>query len=106
MNDLLTFLGTSQVQWIITLLGVDVILGIAGALVKKEFSFRKLGNFMKWPVLGYVLGFAVIEMVGVALPSLAFVVPVVFALVVVTLLASIVRNLGRLGLPVPEILTK
>ena len=106
MDAFLALFATSQVQWIVTLLGVDVILGIVGAIVKKEFEFGKLANFMKKPVLGYVFGFAVLEAVAAVIPTLIFVVPVVFVIVVVALLASIVRNLGKLGLPVPEILKK
>ena len=37
--------------------------------MKKDFRLGKLAKFMKTPVLGYVLGFAVLEMVAVALPS-------------------------------------
>jgi len=48
----------------------------------------------------------VIEMVGQALPKLALIVPVVFVLIVIALLASILKNLGRFGLPLPGILRK
>ncbi len=106
MIDILALFATPQMQWIVILLGIDVILGIIAALVKKEFVFGKLCNFMKGPVLAYVLGFAVIELVGSALPSLAFVVPVVFVLVLIALLASIFGNLGKLGLPLPGTLKK
>ena len=106
MLEILTLFATTQMQWIVILLGVDVILGIIAALVKKEFVFGKLCNFMKGPVLAYVFGFAVIELVGSALPSLAFIVPVVFVLVVIDLLASIFGNLGKLGLPLPGTLKK
>ena len=106
MLDILALFATSQMQWIVILLGVDVVLGVIAALVKKEFAFGKLCNFMKGPVLAYVLGFAVIELTGIALPALAFIVPVVFVLVVIALLASIFGNLGKLGLPLPGSLKK
>jgi len=106
MLEILSLFATSQMQWIVILLGVDVILGVIAALVKKEFVFGKLCNFMKGPVLAYVFGFAVIELVGTALPSLAFIIPVVFVLVVIALLASIFGNLGKLGLPLPGSLKK
>jgi phage-related holin len=106
MVDVLALFATTQMQLIVVLLGIDVILGVIAALVKKEFVFGKLCNFMKGPVLAYIFGFAVIELVGYALPSLAFVVPVVFVLVVIALLASIFGNLGKLGLPLPGTLKK
>ena len=104
--DITALFGTNLMQWIVILVAVDVILGIIATLLKKEFAFSKLGNFMKGPVLGYVLGFGVIEMVGQALPKLALIVPAVFILVVISLLASILKNLGRFGLPLPGILKK
>ncbi len=106
MLDILALFATPQMQWIVILLGIDVVLGIIAALVKKEFVFGKLCNFMKGPVLAYVFGFAVIELVGSALPSLAFIVPVVFVLVLIALLASVFGNLGKLGLPLPGTLKK
>ena len=106
MVNILALFATTQMQWIVVLLGFDVIFGIIAALVKREFVFGKLCNFMKGPVLAYVFGFAVIELVGSALPSLAFIVPVVFVLVVISLLASIFGNLGKLGLPLPGTLKK
>ncbi len=104
--DITALFGTNLMQWIVILVAVDVILGIIATLLKREFAFSKLGNFMKGPVLGYVLGFGVIEIVGQALPKLAFIVPAVFILVVIALLTSILKNLGRFGLPLPGILKK
>lgn len=106
MLDILVLFATPQMQWIVILLGIDVVLGIIAALVKKEFVFGKLCNFMKGPVLAYIFGFAVIELVGNALPSLAFIVPIVFVLVLIALLASVFGNLGKLGLPLPGTLKK
>jgi len=106
METLIPLFATSQMQYIVILLMVDVVLGIIGAIVSKDFVFRKVANFMKGPVLGYVLGFAVIEMVGQALPSLAFLVPTALVLIIIALLGSIIGNLGRFGLPLPKILKK
>ena len=74
--------------------------------MKKDFRLGKLANFMVKPVLGYVLGFAVLEMVASALPSLAFVVMVAFVLIVLALVGSILNNLGKMGLGLPAYLKK
>ncbi len=104
MSEIIALFGTLQMQVIVIMIAVDVVLGIIAALVKKEFVFGKLGNFMKGPILAYVLGFAVLEMVGQALPKLAYVVLGAFVLIVIALLASILKNLGKIGLPLPGIL--
>ena len=101
MSELIALFGTAYMQYILYLLLADVVLGIIGAIIKKEFRFGKLAGFMKEPVLGYVFGFAVIEMVGQARPMLVWLVPAVFALIMISLLASVFRNLQKMGLPLP-----
>ena len=106
MKELIALFGTTQMQWIVILIAIDVVLGIIASIVKKDLLLGKLANFMKGPILAYVLGFAVLEMVGQALPSLVYIVLVAFILIVIALLVSILKNLGRLGLPLPGILKK
>ncbi|MBZ9572187.1 phage holin family protein [Patescibacteria group bacterium] len=102
MTIITTLFGTWQMQVIVTLIAIDVLLGIIAALFRKDFVFSKLGNFMKGPVLAYVFGFAIVEIMGGILPSLAFIVPITFVLIVIVLLASVFRNLSKLGIPVPK----
>lgn len=106
MEEMISLFGNYQMQIIVILLLADVVLGIIAACAKKVFDFRKLGNFMKGPVLGYVLGFAVIEIVGQALPHLSVIVSVAFVLIVIALLGSALKNLNRLGLPLPGFLKR
>jgi len=105
-SDLILYFGTWQVQVIITLIAIDVLLGIIAALIRKDFLWGKLANFMKTPVLAYIFGFVIIEITVSAFPSLSFLVPIAFALIVLTLLASIFRNLSKIGIPVPDGLKK
>ncbi len=104
--DVLSLFANQLMQIIIILVVIDVLLGIVAALVKKNFIFTKLGNFMKKMMVGYVFGFVIVEIIGQSLQTMAFIVPSVFVIVVLALLASIVGNLGKLGLPVPAALKK
>jgi len=106
MQDLITFFSTSQIQWIVTLIVIDVVLGIIAALLKKEFRLGKLANFMGKPVVGYVFGFVVLEMVSQAQPSLSFVTNIAFTLIGLALIGSILNNLGKMGLPLSSYLKK
>lgn len=106
MADLINLSFTSQMQWILILMAVDVALGIIGALIKKEFVLGKLAGFMKKGIVPYVLGFAVLVSVGNALPSLSMVVSGAYILILLALLGSILNNLKKLGVPVPKILGK
>src|SRR3989344_1916485 len=101
MPGLVDIFSSTQVQIISALIGIDVVLGILGAIVKKEFRFGKLGGFMKGPVLGYVLGYGILELVTEGIPSLAFLLPAAFLLIAISLIASVFRNLNKLGLPLP-----
>jgi phage-related holin len=89
-------------QVIVTLIVIDVILGLIAALVKKNFSLAKVANFMKGAVIYFVFGFVIVEIIGEQLPQLSFTVVVSFILIVIALLASILKNLGKLGIPVPK----
>jgi len=106
MAEISALFATLQMQIIVILIAIDIVLGLIAAIIKKDFILGKVANFMKGPVLAYILGFAVIEIVGQALPYLAFIVPAVFVLIVLALLASILEELGRLGLPLPKFLRK
>lgn len=101
MLGLVDLFSTTQVQIIVALIAVDVVLGILGAMAVKEFRFGKLGGFLKGPVLGYVLGYGILELVAEGIPSLAFLLPVAFLLIVLALVASLFRNLNKLGLHLP-----
>lgn len=106
MQDFIAFFATSQIQWIVGLVVIDVVLGIIAALLKKEFRLGKLANFMEKPVLGYIFGFVVLEMVSQAQPSLSFVGSVAFTLIALALIGSILNNLGKMGLPLSSYLKK
>ncbi len=106
MQQLIALFGTTQIKWIVILIVVDIILGIIAALLKKDFKLGKLAGFMKKGIVGYVLGFAVLEMVAQALPSMAWVAMVGFILVTLALVGSILSNLGKMGLPIPTLLKK
>lgn len=105
-SDLILYFSTWQIQVIIILIAIDVLLGIIAALIKRDFLWGKLANFMKSPVLAYIFGFVVIEITISAFPSLSFLLPITFALIVLALLASIFRNLAKIGIPVPDGLRK
>ena len=106
MNELIALFSTPQIRWIVVLIAVDVVLGVVAAILKKDFRLGKLAKFMVKPVLGYVLGFAVLEMVAQALPSLASIVSVSFILVVLALIGSILSNLAKMGFKLPAYLLR
>jgi len=106
IQQLIALFGTTQIRWILILIAVDVVLGIVAALMRKDFRLGKLAGFMKRGILVYVLGFAVLEMVAQALPSLILLVTIAFILIILALVGSILNNLGKMGLPIPTYFKK
>ncbi len=104
MTEFTALFGTVQVQVIAALVFIDLVLAVLAAVFKKEFSLRKLGNFMHGSVIKYIFGFAVIELVAQAVPAFGFLVPVVFILIVISLGSSVLRNSGKFGIPLPKML--
>lgn len=90
-----------QINWIILLIGIDVVLGILAALLKKEFRLGKVAKFMGIPVLGYVFGFTVLASVAPV-----WITKIAFWLIVLALVGSILNNLGKLGVNIPAYLKK
>jgi len=106
MTELVALFATSQVKVIVTLIAVDVVLGIIAAILKKDFRLGKVAKFMIKPVLGYVFGFAVLELVATALPSLAMVTSLAYILVVLALISSILSNIAKMGVSLPAYLLR
>ncbi len=106
MSNLFQALAVSQIQMLVILVGIDVVLGVVAAFMKKDFILGKLAGFMGKGVLAYVFGFAVLLAVGQAFPSLAIMVTVAYWLIILALLGSILDNLGKIGVPIPKILRK
>ena len=89
-------------QVIVTLIIIDVLLGLIAALVKKNFSLAKVADFMKGAVIYFVFGFVIVEIIGDQFLQLSFTVTASFILIIIALLSSILKNLGKLGIPVPK----
>ncbi|OIO46462.1 MAG: hypothetical protein AUJ31_01655 [Parcubacteria group bacterium CG1_02_39_15] len=106
MPQLIALFGTTQIYWILILIAVDIVLGIIAALLKKDFRLGKLAGFMGKGILAYVLGFAVLEVVVQALPSLVMIVQAAYILIILALVGSILQNLGKMGLKLPAFLLK
>ena len=106
MTNLVGALAVSQIQVITMLVGVDVILGIVAALLKKDFILGKLAGFMKTGVLHYIFGFAILLAVEQAFPSLAMAITIAYWLIILALVGSILDNLSKMGLSIPKMLKK
>ena len=104
-NAVLAFFYGSMLPTILGLVALDIVFGIAASLKAGEFDWGKVGQFYKTMVAPYVLVYLAV-FVGLALvPELEEYVTAVgisiatlFSSVTINLLASIVKNIAKLGL--------
>ena len=61
MEEITNLFRSFQYQILGILIAVDILTGIIGAIVKKEFVFRKLGMFTK-SIVFYIFGFLILEL--------------------------------------------
>ena len=106
MTELEGIFSSAHMLIIIWLIVFEVTLAILGHLVKGTFNFHELANFLRDCVLPYIVGFAVIEYVGLVIPTFGFLITVTFIFIVVTLLAGIWNTLGKFGVSVPKIIRR
>ena len=98
--------GGLKLKTILVLIVADLLLGIILALKNKEFSFQKLADFLQTDVFYYMGGYFVTGILGTIMPEFIQVVNVAAATIIVTLTSFVLEKLKRLGLPVPERLTR
>lgn len=84
---------------------LNVCVAVAAAIHDNEFKFYKLGEFLWRKLAPYILVYAGAKLVGDA-AGLGVVGGSVFALIEATLLANLVENLDRLGIPLPEVVVR
>ncbi len=106
MADFVNLFASPQIKTIVLLIVVDLVLGVIGGLMKKEFVLGKVASFMKTGILGYVLTFVIVKIIAQAQPTLSWLVTIAYVLVVAALAGSILDALAKFGLPIPKILRK
>lgn len=95
---------------LVVLVVVDVLTGIASALKRHTLDFKLLGNFLATSVLPLVLGWVALSIFAFAVANVPGLPPAIasligpsvadsaYALVVLELGASVLQNVGELGL--------
>lgn len=106
MEGLSLLLADNRVVWILVLIVIDYILGFVAAIKKKEFRLGKVAKVMEKPVLAYLLGFAVVKAAAEAQPAFAGLVPLAWIIILAALIGSILNNLSRFDITIPDWLKK
>ncbi|MGB9598692.1 MAG: phage holin family protein [Minisyncoccales bacterium] len=106
MTDFFVLFADSRIQWIMFLIILDYIIGFLGAIKNKEFKLGKVAKVMKTPVLSYLFGFVIIKAVAETSPMFEGVVPFAWLIIVAALVSSILTNLTKFNIQIPDWLKK
>ena len=102
------FAADDKVKIVIVLIAADFILGVCAAVVKGEFRLSYIGNFLRQDVLGKVVPWSVLYVLGKLTD--AEIIPVIsgidfakaatvaFGVIVAALVGSILKSIAELGL--------
>ena len=94
-----------EVKFLTAHIGLNVAVAVAASIYANEFLLGKLGEFLYRKVLPYLLVFGAFAALGDA-ASLSGISWVAFAGLEAMLLADLLDNLKKLGLPIPAGLRK
>lgn len=99
-------LANPQVFYLVVLIGASLFVGIAAALVGKQFRLANVSDFCERHLIPVMLAYLAASLLVWANPQLLPFRDVVFYALVARLVASIAANLSILGIPLPASLTE
>lgn len=89
------------VKFILSHIVINVVFAIAAAVHTGTFELARVGEFLVTKVLPYVAVYYTIVLLGEA-AGVAYLAPLIFAVIEATLTGDLADSLDRLGLPMPD----
>lgn len=90
---------------VLSIVAVDVVLGVLAALKRQDFHFAKVALFARDDILGKVAPWAFLDVAAMFVPKsdvdLGTFAVAAYALVIAALAGSLTSSLADLGLPLP-----
>lgn len=94
-----------QVKFLISHIAINTVAAIAVSIYTSEFRLGKLGEFLYRKLIPYILIFAAVAALGEA-ANLAPLADIVWLSLEAQLLADLLDNLKKIGIEIPDWLTK
>lgn len=104
-NDYVALVDGYKIVTLAILVIIDLVLGIIVAVKAGTFQFAKISDYLNTDVLMMVGGYFLVGAVALVHPDFAAMVTAAWALLDAALVAQIWSKLGKLGLPVPKIIS-
>lgn len=90
-----------EVKFLLGHIGLNVIVAVAASIYSGEFLLAKTGEFLYRKVLPYLILFGAFAAMGEAANWVGFV-TIVFGALEAMLVADLLDNLKKFGLPIPS----
>lgn len=97
-----TVLASAEIQVLFWLIVANVGMGVLVSLLKGNFNFHHLSNFLHAMVLPYVFVYAVLKLEAANWLYGNLMTEVAYVFIVLTLLAGVWEKLSHFGLPAPR----
>ena len=101
VQEFINLVDGAKLMALMAMIFANLALGLAVAIKLGKFDLKQIAGFLSSRVLPYVLGYFSIGLVAVVEPSFRMAVPVVWWLILATLVGAIVANLRELGIEIP-----
>jgi phage-related holin len=87
---------------LMVLIFANFLTGLAVSIKTATFRLKELGLMLRDRILPYVLGYLAVGVVGLVDQAWQVAVPVVWGIILLTLVGAILQNLKELGINLPD----
>lgn len=87
---------------LMVLICANFLTGLAVSIKTATFRLKELGLMLRDRILPYILGYMAVAMVALIDQSWQVAVPIVWGLILLTLVGAIIQNLKELGISLPD----
>ena len=101
MQEFIDLVDGPKLLVLMAMIFANLILGLAVAIKLNKFDLKQIAGFLTTRVLPFVLGYFSVGLVALVEPSFRTAVPVVWGLIIVTLVGAMIANLHEIGIEIP-----
>ena len=87
---------------LMVLIGANFLTGLAVSIKTATFKLKELADMMTTRILPYILGYLAVGVVALVDQTWQVAIPIVWGIILLTLVGAIIQNLKELGINLPN----
>jgi hypothetical protein len=91
-----------KMSLLMALIAANLLTGLAVSIKTATFRLKELGSLLTTRILPYILGYLAVGVVGLVDETWQVAIPVVWGVILLTLVGAIIQNLKELGVNLPD----